>query len=99
MSAARVLVVDDEADIRDLNPEWDEAFMDVCASARLEEVDSWSPAQMALEAGNSAHEVRTWFAAFSALRAAGPYTVQQRFYRPIPELIAGFGVMTARPLA
>lgn len=85
-----------EADIRDLNPEWDEAFMEVCASGRLEDVDGWSPAQMAKDAGNSAHEVRTWLAAFSALRAAGEYAVVQRFYRPIPELIAGFGVMTAR---
>lgn len=85
-----------EADIRELNPEWDEAFLDVCASGKLEEVDDWSPAQMAEDAGNSAHEVRTWLAAFSALRAGGDYEVVQRFYRPIPELIAGFGVMTAR---
>lgn len=85
-----------EADILDLNPAWDEAFMEVCASGRLEELDGWSPAQMAKDAGNSAHEVRTWLAAFSALRSAGEYTVAQRFYRPIPELIAGFGVMTAR---
>jgi 2,3-dihydroxyphenylpropionate 1,2-dioxygenase len=84
-----------EADIRDLNPEWDEDFMRICAAGTLEEVDGWSPAQMAEDAGNSAHEVRTWLAAFSALRAAGPYDVHSSFYRPIPELIAGFGVMTA----
>lgn len=85
-----------EAGIRDLNLEWDAAFLDICASGDLEEVDGWSPARMAEDAGNSAHEVRTWLAAFSALRACGGYGVVQRFYRPIPELIAGFGLMTAR---
>jgi 2,3-dihydroxyphenylpropionate 1,2-dioxygenase len=56
------------------------------------------PAQMAADAGNSAHEVRTWVAAFSALGAAGPYSVEYEYYRPIREYIAGFGVMTARPI-
>ncbi len=70
--------------------------MRIMAAGTLEEVDAWSPDQMALDAGNSAHEVRTWLAAFSALRAAGDYTVTSSFYRPIPEFIAGFGVMTAR---
>lgn len=55
-----------------------------------------TPKQMGLDGGNSSHEVRTWVAAFGALRALGPYQVTSRFYRPIPELIAGFGVMTAR---
>ena len=50
---------------------------------------------MAAAAGNSAHEVRTWVAAYNALRAAGEYTVTSEYYRPIPELIAGFGVTTA----
>ncbi|MGY0064209.1 DODA-type extradiol aromatic ring-opening family dioxygenase [Streptomyces sp. LZ34] len=54
------------------------------------------PEAMAADAGNSAHEVRTWLAAFAALGAAGPYEVTSRFYRPVPEYIAGFGVMTAR---
>ena len=85
-----------EADIQELNPDWDEAFLDICESGDLEKVDAMTPEQMALDGGNSAHEVRTWVAAFSALRAVGDYEVQTRFYRPIPELIAGFGVMTAR---
>jgi 2,3-dihydroxyphenylpropionate 1,2-dioxygenase len=39
--------------------------------------------------------VRTWIAAYAALGAAGAYTVQYSFYKPIPEYIAGFGVTTA----
>ncbi|HEX5595213.1 MAG TPA: 3-carboxyethylcatechol 2,3-dioxygenase [Micromonosporaceae bacterium] len=84
------------ATIRDLNPDWDQRFMDLCASGNLASADALTPETMAEEAGNSAHEVRTWLAAFSALRAVGSYTVDYRFYRPIPEFIAGFGVMTAR---
>ncbi|MFC7585347.1 hypothetical protein ACFQYP_17645 [Nonomuraea antimicrobica] len=83
----------------DLNPEWDERFMDLCATGRLEDTDAWTPDSMAAAAGNSAHEVRTWLAAHSALRAAtntptmDAPAVHYRFYRAIPEFIAGFGVM------
>ena len=67
------------------------------ASGDLSPIDAMDPAQMAADAGNSAHEVRTWVAAFSALGAVGPYAVESSYYRPIREYIAGFGVMTARP--
>ncbi|MDI3387655.1 3-carboxyethylcatechol 2,3-dioxygenase [Streptomyces sp. B-S-A8] len=87
------------AAIRDLNPEWDRALMATLASGDLSPVDSMTPRQMAEDAGNSAHEVRTWVAAFSALGAAGPYEVEHSFYRPIREYIAGFGVMAARSAA
>jgi 2,3-dihydroxyphenylpropionate 1,2-dioxygenase len=84
------------ATIRDLNPEWDRALMKVLASGDLSPIDEMNPAQMAADAGNSAHEVRTWVAAFAALGASGPYELETSFYRPIKEYIAGFGVMTAR---
>lgn len=84
------------AAIQDLNPEWDRALMAVLASGDLSPVDAMTPAGMARDAGNSAHEVRTWVAAFAALGAAGPYEVAYSFYRPIREYIAGFGVMAAR---
>ena len=48
-------------------------------------------------AGNSSHEVRTWIAAYAALGATGPYSVHYSYYRPIRELIAGFGLTTATP--
>jgi len=84
------------ATIQDLNPEWDLDLMATLASGDLSPIDAMTPAQMAADAGNSAHEVRTWVAAFSALGAAGAYEVTSSFYRPIREYIAGFGVMTAR---
>ncbi|MFF2347599.1 3-carboxyethylcatechol 2,3-dioxygenase [Pseudarthrobacter sp. NPDC058119] len=84
-----------EADIMDLNPEWDLAFLDVCRSGRVEGFDAYDPEEMNRVAGHSSHEVRTWVAAYSALRACGEYEVTYEFYKPIKEYIAGFGITTA----
>ncbi|MGW0694583.1 3-carboxyethylcatechol 2,3-dioxygenase [Streptomyces sp. NPDC002738] len=86
-----------EAASQDLNPAWDREFLDVCASGDTTAFDRYRAANMARDAGNSAHEVRTWIAAYSALAAAGPYAVTHTYYRAIPELIAGFAVTTALP--
>lgn len=83
-----------EADIMDLNPEWDLAFMDICRSGAVEKFDALTADEMDAVAGHSSHEVRTWVAAFSALKACGDYEVTYEFYKPIKEYIAGFGVMT-----
>ncbi|MEU0312121.1 3-carboxyethylcatechol 2,3-dioxygenase [Nocardioides sp. NPDC006273] len=96
IDAAKAFVAGTAA-IQDLNPVWDRALMAVLASGDLSPIDAMTADQMAADAGNSAHEVRTWVAAFSALGAAGPYQVQSSYYRPIKEYIAGFGVMTAAP--
>ena len=47
------------------------------------------------QGGGSAHEVRTWIAAFASLAAGGAYEMSNRFYDAIPEWIAGFAVATA----
>ncbi|MEV4644977.1 3-carboxyethylcatechol 2,3-dioxygenase [Saccharopolyspora sp. NPDC049357] len=83
------------AQIQDLAPEWDREFMDILASGDLSPLDTWTPEEMTRVAGNSSHEVRTWIAAYAALGAAGPYSVGYSYYRPIRELIAGFGLTTA----
>lgn len=84
-----------EADIQDLAPEWDQQLMKILASGDLSPIDAWTPQEMTDIAGNSSHEVRSWIAAYAALGAIGPYTVQYSYYRPIREYIAGFGVTTA----
>ncbi|BBZ03497.1 2,3-dihydroxyphenylpropionate/2,3-dihydroxicinnam ic acid 1,2-dioxygenase [Mycolicibacterium chitae] len=86
-----------ESALQPLNPDWDRAFLDLIDANRLDEVDGWTNAWIAGEAGNSAHEVRTWVAAFAALAAAGPYATAHHYYRPAPELIAGFAIRTAVP--
>jgi 2,3-dihydroxyphenylpropionate 1,2-dioxygenase len=80
----------------DLSPDWDRAFLDIVASGDLGAPDGWSNEDIARH-GCGAQEIRTWLAAYAALAAAGPYTVTSRYYRPIPEYIAGFAVTTALP--
>jgi 2,3-dihydroxyphenylpropionate 1,2-dioxygenase len=80
-----------------LNAEWDGRLLDILDRGDLTEVDHWSNEWIAREAGNSAHEIRTWIAAFAALASQGPYETAVRYYRAVPDLIAGFAVRTARP--
>ena len=83
---------------RPLNPDWDTALLDLLDTGDLAAVDGWTNDRIAAEAGNSAHEVRTWVAAFAALATAGPYRTANHYYRPAPELIAGFAIRTAVPV-
>ncbi|MFE7767654.1 3-carboxyethylcatechol 2,3-dioxygenase [Streptomyces sp. NPDC057438] len=78
-----------------INPAWDNLVLDTLESGRLADVDAWTVEWMGAEGGGSAHEVRTWIAAFASLAATGPYRTTSRFYAPIPEWIAGFAVATA----
>lgn len=79
-----------------LNPEWDRDLLDILARGDLEQIDTWTNDWFVEQAGHSAHEVRTWIAAYAALGAAnGDYRVTSSFYREIPEWIAGFGITTA----
>ncbi|WP_083410573.1 3-carboxyethylcatechol 2,3-dioxygenase [Mycolicibacterium rutilum] len=94
MDAARAFA-HGESPLQPLNPEWDAAFLELVDGNRLAEVDGWSNTWIEQQAGHSAHEVRTWIAAFAALAAHGPYRTTQRFYRAAPELIAGFAIRTA----
>lgn len=86
-----------QSSLQPLNPDWDTAFLELLDTNRLADVDNWSNSWIAAEAGNSAHEVRTWVAAFAALAAFGPYETSSHYYRPVPDLIAGFAVRTAVP--
>jgi 2,3-dihydroxyphenylpropionate 1,2-dioxygenase len=83
------------ADIMELNPEWDRDFLAVCRAGRVEAFDEYDTEDMEAVAGHSAHEIRTWVTAYSALRECGDYQVTYEFYRPIKEFIAGFAVTTA----
>jgi len=94
MDAARAFAHGDSP-LQPLNPEWDAAFLELVDSNRLDEVDGWSNTWIEQEAGHSAHEIRTWVAAFAALAAHGRYETVDRFYRAAPDLIAGFAVRTA----
>ncbi|MBO2453185.1 3-carboxyethylcatechol 2,3-dioxygenase [Actinomadura barringtoniae] len=79
-----------------LSPDWDRAFLDLLAGPGLDELDQWTDEDIGRH-GCGAHEIRTWVAAHAALAEHGPYEVIDRYYRPVPEYIAGFAVTTARP--
>ena len=53
--------------IRALTPDWDRAFMRACREHDLTAFDAYSVPAMIRDAGNSAHEVRTWVAAYDAM--------------------------------
>lgn len=95
--AAHAFATGQETTMLPLNAEWDAEFLDHVERNELAALDLWEPADITARAGRAAHEVRTWLAAYGALSVAGPYTVDYRYYRAIPELIAGFSITTARP--
>lgn len=82
-----------------LNPEWDRAFLGLLQSGDLTALDGFTNAAITREGGKSAHEIRTWIAAFGALAASGAYQVDLDYYRAINEWIAGFAVMHGQPVA
>jgi 2,3-dihydroxyphenylpropionate 1,2-dioxygenase len=82
-------------DLAPLNPDFDRRFLALLDSERLDELADWSNAFITEAGGGSAHEIRTWAAAFAALAAQGGYRTVDRYYRPAPELIAGFAIRTA----
>jgi 2,3-dihydroxyphenylpropionate 1,2-dioxygenase len=84
-----------ESRLQPLNPAWDLRFLEIIDAGRLAEFDHWSNSFVLHEGGGSAHEIRTWIAAFAALATAGPYSTTRRYYRPVAELIAGFAIRTA----
>ncbi|MEX3967855.1 3-carboxyethylcatechol 2,3-dioxygenase [Paraburkholderia sp. EG286B] len=96
INAAKAFTAGQAPHMRPLNPEWDQAFL-----ARLQKdllsVDAMKNDEIARDGGKSAHEIRTWVAAFGALSAFGKYDAQVDYYRAIPEWVAGFAFMHAQP--
>ncbi|BBX94943.1 3-carboxyethylcatechol 2,3-dioxygenase [Mycobacterium lacus] len=85
-------------DLQPLNPAWDHRFLEIIDGGHLGDLDQWSNSFVVHEGGSSAHEIRTWIAAFAALSTAGPYRTRVRYYKAAAELIAGFAIRTAAPV-
>jgi 2,3-dihydroxyphenylpropionate 1,2-dioxygenase len=79
-----------------INPAWDKQVLDHLERGDLAAFDSWTVPWMAEQGGNSAHEIRSWIAAFAALAAVGEYEMTSRFYEAIPAWLSGFAVATAQ---
>lgn len=87
--------VDNQHTLHPLNPEWDQWFLERIAHGDLLSLDNISNQEVSDKAGKSTHEVKNWIAAAAAMAAFGPYKEEGRYYRPIPEWIAGYGSFTA----
>lgn len=96
---AALLFIDDQNSLHPLNPTWDRYFLDTLQAGDLRELDGIGDDELSAIAGKSTHEVKAWVAAFAAMTAYGSYQTSNRYYRPIPEWIAGFGALSARPIA
>jgi 2,3-dihydroxyphenylpropionate 1,2-dioxygenase len=86
-----------ESELQPLNPAWDHRFLEILDDGKLADLDQWSNSFVSYEGGGSAHEIRTWVAAFAALESVGPYRTMLRYYKPAADLIAGFAIRTAVP--
>jgi 2,3-dihydroxyphenylpropionate 1,2-dioxygenase len=80
------------SDRRPLNPEWDRRVMDRLETGDWAGLAAMPEGEIVREGGGSAHETKNWIAAFAA-GAEWPLRTRERWYRAIPDLIAGFGVM------
>lgn len=82
-----------------LNEKFDRLVLDTLLDGDITDVDGWANEWMEVEGGGSAHEIRTWVAAFAAARAASGRTpaVAGRWYWPVHAWGAGFGIALTEP--
>jgi 2,3-dihydroxyphenylpropionate 1,2-dioxygenase len=79
-----------------LNAAWDEAFLAHLRAFDFDAITAMDDASITREGGCGGHEIRTWITVAAAAQVAGVEHFEQRYYRAIPEWVAGFGVMTAQ---
>lgn len=72
---------------------WDRVFLDRILSQRFDQLDAYSDEEINKVAGFGGHEIRSWVAAFAAMRATGPFDSHLDYYRVVPEWITGMGVV------
>ncbi len=92
MAAGKALAARDGS-IKALNPQWDERWIDLLQRGELSSFDAISEDSIEHEAGLSAHESKTWLIARAALPAGRALPCPLRYYRAIPEYIAGYGLL------
>ncbi|WP_421955271.1 3-carboxyethylcatechol 2,3-dioxygenase [Polaromonas sp.] len=93
MAAGKALAAGDNS-MKPLNPWWDKQFMDGIEQGgpSLSKLCEMGEETIVREAGFSAHESKTWLIARAAL-GEQPTECGMRFYKDIPDYIAGFGMM------
>lgn len=75
---------------------WDRAFVKTLLDGRIDDCDRMNDEEMDRVAGFGGHEVRTWVAAFAAMRELGAFAPRLDYYRVVPEWITGMGLVSAQ---
>lgn len=90
--AAGMALARGDSSMKPLNPAWDQHWMDALERGAFAELTCMSEDSIEQQAGLSAHESKTWLIARAALPAQ-PLPSPLKYYRAVPELIAGYGLM------
>lgn len=99
-AAARDFAASNHGRLLPLDEAWDRDFLAATVAGDLERLAALDDADIRAKAGRGGQEVRNWLAALQALQtAAGAYTANVEFYRAVPELICGYGIVQAWPSA
>ena len=77
-----------------LNPDWDRALMRHLQQGDFASIAAMRDADISRDGGCGGHEIRSWVATAASMGTRGPAQAKVRYYRAIPEWVAGFGVMT-----
>ncbi|MGD9604137.1 MAG: 3-carboxyethylcatechol 2,3-dioxygenase [Gammaproteobacteria bacterium] len=77
-----------------LNPAWDRHVLDLLVRRDFAALAMLDDEEISREGGCGGHEIRAWIATAAALSVLPATTSHVRMYRPIPQWVAGFGVMT-----
>jgi 2,3-dihydroxyphenylpropionate 1,2-dioxygenase len=81
----------------DINEAFDEWFLALLEAGDLGPLMAKTDAQIEGEAGNGAHELRSWIAMFAALATAGTTTGCTLAYGAVPNWLTGMGVSLLTP--
>ena len=76
--------------------QWDRDFLKTFLSAKLEDFDKMTDAEIDRIAGFGAHEVRTWVAAAAAAKVMGELQSELKYYHLVPEWITGMGIVVGQ---
>ena len=94
--AAGMALAAGHASMKPLNPDWDRRWMDALEQGELDALCLDSEDGIEQQAGLSAHESKTWLIARAAMPTGRPLRTVTRWYRAIPEFIAGYGALLMR---
>ena len=86
--------VSGESDRTPLNPVWDQAFLAMLCADDERGILALDDDSITRDGGCGGHEIRPWIAVAAAARAAGIKRFDLKYYRAIPQWVAGYAVMT-----